>query len=170
MVEVGNDFDRDLVSWWPASAPLGEPPDEPDMPHDSYFEREMTMYVDFTNFGTPNWSVADPLDHPTDFDAIDGLRDVAADARDHLASFEKLLECGALAFESLKAFNSIWRGRNLVRRTGWPKVVKLWQKTAEEVSKIANCLLNELLDSPLCSHPCYDFVINPTSPLVGWSD
>jgi len=54
MVEVGNDFDRDLVSWWPATALHGEPPDEPDMPqpHDSYFDREMNMYVDFTNFDT----------------------------------------------------------------------------------------------------------------------
>jgi len=86
MAEVGNDFDVDLVSWWPASAPFGEPPDEPDMPHDSYFEREMTMYVDYIKFGEANWSVADPFDHPTDFDAIDGLRDVAADAQEHLAS------------------------------------------------------------------------------------
>jgi hypothetical protein len=163
MASVGRDFDCDRVRWWPAGGTPDEPATEPDMPHDTYFDREMNLYVDYVTYNA-SWSVAGPSDHPSDFDDINGLRDVRAEAREQLGAFEVIQNGGALSPDSLKAFNSVWRGQYVVRQARDEDIVGLWYKAVEQVSRTSSCSSEQLLDSPLCLHPCYDLVVRSGSP------
>lgn len=76
-------WDAEVTRWWPSTHPESG---EPDMPHDTYFAREMPLYVDFIEYDGA-WSVPDSTMGRMKFDGT--LRALGApgakDALDRLA-------------------------------------------------------------------------------------
>jgi len=59
MEEALKTFNIERVRFWKATSPsFDEPPDEPDMPHETYLDREMNLYADVSETG--DWRVSPP--------------------------------------------------------------------------------------------------------------
>lgn len=156
MDDVFRIFNSDRVRFWRATAySFDEPPDEPDLPHNTYFAREQNLYVDIVE--NEAWYVAEPSDAYAyeRFDEVNGEFEIREQTRAHLMAFDVLRDQGALTEQALQAMNAVWRRNYVNRSTSREQLNALWRRTAAAVSK--GCTLSEesLLESPLCFWPCY---------------
>jgi hypothetical protein len=156
-------FNSDRVQLWKASSSDDEPPTEPDMPHGTYFHREMNLYVDLLE--SAGWWVSPPLYGEHEFDQSLALRyrdrgsiltfEVRDQSRHHLGAFDKLIGGGALSGEALGAMNDVWRNNYVNEDWKRDRLDALWQQTAEAVAEASALRPDDLLTSPLCFWPCY---------------
>ncbi len=148
-------FNVDRVKFWKATGQAEEPPDEPDMPHDTYFSREMNLYVDLLESGA--WWAAPAADPYArhQFESLNGEFELRNQTKSHLDALDTLRKGQAITAQALLVLNSIWAKNYVNRDTPREKLDALWRKTAKAVSGV--CSLNEgaLLASPLCFWPCY---------------
>ena len=153
MDEALKSFNIERVRFWKAtSASFDEPPDELDMPHETYLDREMNLYADVSETG--NWWVSPPSHGWEWFD-----KTVFLDRRDktkaHLMAFDTLRKNGALTKQALQVMNAVWC-RNYVNRAAQSEDLNaLRHKTAEALAKVCALRAEDLMASPLCFWPCY---------------
>ncbi len=60
-------WDNDMIRWWPADPESGQP----EMPHDTYFAREVPLYVDFEEYAG-GWFVPDANERKYIFEDVLG--------------------------------------------------------------------------------------------------
>ena len=158
-------FNSDRVEFWKAtSAWYDEPPDEPDMPHNTYFHREMNLYVEL--LATGHWSVSPPSYGEHEFDRSLSLRyrssqgsiltfELRDQTSHHLEAFSALTKSGALSEPALQAMNDVWRKNYVSKASHRNQLDALWQKTADAVTRSCSFDRGDLLASPLCFWPSY---------------
>jgi AbiV family abortive infection protein len=157
MDDVFRIFNSDRVKFWKATAySFDEPPDEPDMPHNTYFAREQNLYVDILETGS--WYVAEPSDGYARerFDEVNGDFETRKQTTAHLMAFDKLRRQGALGEQALQALNAVWSPHYINRATSREQINTLWLKTATAMSRFCDSTEENLIASPLCFWPCYN--------------
>jgi AbiV family abortive infection protein len=161
-IRLGHFFACDSIKWWP-----GDGEGVPDLPHDTAFSRDANLYVDYSDWTLGEWIAPDERASALDFGSealgreILGLDDKRVSTREHLAAFEQLLTKGALELTALQAFHGVWRSRYVRASTPDADVEVLHGRTAAAVAPTSSCSVDEVLNSPLCLWPCYDFVAEP---------
>lgn len=93
MKHVKDIWESETMKWWPNNDPTSG---EPDMPHDTYFHREMPLYVDYIEYDQ-EWSIPDDTEETYHFKEILGGNIISKTSE----CFEKILFS-----DSIGLFNS----------------------------------------------------------------
>jgi hypothetical protein len=140
-----------VTRWWPA----GDPEDgEPDMPHATYFYRELPLYLDFGDYER-RWLVPDNANQRSRFEWQPGPLEKA----------ERLLEpwrladaAGLCTAEALQIVNSVFSRRYIGADTPNVELERLYSTVEERITEEIGISSESFRMSPLIRWPLYHFV------------
>lgn len=153
MEQVKQLWMTEVILWWPGGGPESG---EPDMPHDTYFHRELPIYVDFSDY-SETWIIPENSSHRSLFDEAGGLN-VLASATEMLDRIKRPERLGLFDPECLSILNDTFR--KLYIREGTPpdNVSRLERRLAERIEEKRGIPGEETLNSPITGWPLYHFV------------
>jgi len=145
-------WETEVKRWWPASQEDGEP----DMPHDTYFDRELPLYIDYGGYNR-RWLVPTDSDQTAHFMEIFGKTPVS--------KMEKLIEpwrkadsIGICSAKVLSILNAIFKKHYIQEGAVWEQLVCLYEKTADRVKGEIGISPELFIASPFVKWPLYHFV------------
>ena len=151
MADAKRLWEIEVKRHWPAPPESGEP----DMPHDTFFEREMPLYVDYGDYDRC-WLV------PTDCD--DEAYFFSA-GRTRFSQIEKRIEkwklaesVGIVSPDVFAILNTIFKDHYIGESTTVETLGCLYEKMAKRISEQTGITADLLMDSPVIQWPLYDFV------------
>lgn len=150
--ELGELWDAEVQLLWPSEPESGEP----DLPHDTYFTREVPLYVDFVDYDQ-QWFVpeADTQKHL--------FKEMAGDS--YVTQVEQSLLCiretsavGLFAPTCLSLFNDTFRKRFIKRNTPTKDIFHLYDTASERLEKSLGIPEDVFRNSALFEWPLYPFL------------
>ena len=153
MEQVKQFWEAEVTRWWPGGDPESG---EPDMPHSTYFHRELPIYVDFSDY-SGTWIPPENTSHKYLFDESGGLN-VLASAAEMLDRIKKAEGLGLLAADCLSILNDTFRSLYITEATPFDNVRRLERRVAERIEQETGIPGKETLNSPITGWPLYHFV------------
>jgi AbiV family abortive infection protein len=145
-------WETEVKRWWPASREDGEP----DMPHDTYFDRELPLYIDYGDYDG-RWLVPTDSDQTAHFMEMFGKTPVS--------KMEKLIEpwrkadsIGISSAKVLSILNAIFKKHYIQEGAVWEQLVRLYEKTADRIKVEIGISPELFMASPFVKWPLYHFV------------
>jgi AbiV family abortive infection protein len=147
-------MDAHLAKQWPGSSDGSEP----DFPHETYFHRQMKLYVDYQDHG--GWIA--PRGYRDEFESsFRGVPSLREKSREHLKAFQSSRDLGLFESAPMLKVNEMWRNHYFSRETNDDlrrQLNDLRHKTAKDLAQLVGCEAAVVRDSPLCFWPCYGFL------------
>ncbi len=154
--DMGQAADRWRIAvrrWWPGSS---DPQDgEPAMPHDTVFDREVPLYVDW-DYWSRTWIVPRQSTNRLKFDNAHWPSELDR-FRAELQTVKEAAAKGLLSAEALKTVNTIYGGTYIGDSTPMDTIHKLEEKLVASVSSKLSLSDADILKSPLVALPLYHF-------------
>ncbi len=154
--DMGQAADRWRIAvrrWWPGSS---DPQDgEPAMPHDTVFDREVPLYVDW-DYWSRTWIVPRRSTNRLKFDNAHWPSELDR-FRAELQTVKEAAAKGLLSAEALKTVNTIYGGTYIGDSTPMDTIHKLEEKLVASVSSTLSLSDADILKSPLVALPLYHF-------------
>ena len=145
-------WDIEVQRWWPSSSESGEP----DMPHDTYFDREFPLYIDYVDYDR-RWHVPADSDQNIYFTGLLG--------NSLVSKIEKLLEGWRVAHESnlcspevLKRLNDLFKKHYIPESTTKDELMRLYMEVGKDIALNEDIRLESFMSSPIVQWPLYRFV------------
>lgn len=139
----------EITRWWPSGYESGEP----DFPHDTYFLRELPLYVDFIEFDQ-KWHLPDRHTLKYRFDREFG-EDSFSDSKKALNKLNESRESGFFSPECLAILNGNFRKHFLSEKTENITMAGIYKKVKDQLSDH----FKEDFESSALNHwPLYPFV------------
>lgn len=134
--------------WWPSR---GLEYGEPDMPHSTCFDRQLPLYVDYSDYDR-FWCI------PSDAEQyrIPSVYEQTSKLVETWRSAESEGLCGPEVFE---AMNTIFRNQYLKEDSTTKQLQRLFRNAAVRVEDATSISAEIFLESPLIQWPLYDFVL-----------
>lgn len=152
MSEAKNIWEIRVKRWWPADYGDGEP----DMPHDTIFNRELPLYVDYSDYDR-HWLA--PTDRDQDTYFMDKWGGTPISRTNNLIETWKQMEAiGICSPKVLSIMNTVFENHYLRENTKLSSLYSLYEKVAESVSSETNISEELFMASPLVRWPLYRFV------------
>lgn len=129
---------------------------EPDMPHATYFHRELPLYVNFSDY-VGAWLVPDDKNHKFQFEKLMGL-DFMKTTNKMLDRLRQAEQRGLFAPEVLEILNASLRDHYFNESIPLQEIETYYHRFAAQVSRLMNMAVDEILRSPLAAVPLYHFV------------
>ncbi len=149
MSEVMDLWKVEVKRWWPGEAESGEP----DMPHDTYFDRELPLYVDFSNY-SGGWIVPDNASQHAYFECLFGETPISS-VREKLNALRETERLGLFAPECLAAINEVFKGNYVGERATAEFVQRLHEKVAQKIEEEKNIPTSSFFNSTIVQWPLY---------------
>lgn len=155
---ISTDALRDLwrvetTRWWPRGDPESG---EPDMPHETYFHRQLPLYVDFSDYSrswiTPNndaYSLY--FEQPGGFDRLQTTTEA-------LDRFRRPERNRLFSPEVLEIVNRSLKDHYFNDNVSFLEIRRHYARMAENITRSTSALVEEVLQSPLSALPLYHFV------------
>ncbi len=150
MADLKEIWDAATTKWWPAAH---DEDGEPDMPHDTYFIREMPLYVDFNDYGEEwydpekeaafRYRVVDKYLYPATEEAP--------------ARVQRTFEGGLYVPESIAILNDNFNKLYISDKTPADEIHRLYEKTAEQMERKRGVEKKTFFESALHEWPLYHF-------------
>lgn len=150
MEHVGEIWETEVTKWWPADDPT-----EPDMPHDTYFTREMPLYVDFVDYDQ-DWFVPNSETRREIFETWFGT-DALAESGKALERLKGTSEAGLFRAQCLAILNRAYRTQYVSSRTSTETVSRLAERAAELTEREEGISRERYIGSALDEWPLYHF-------------
>lgn len=151
MSDVKAIWELEVKRWWPANSGDGEP----DMPHETYFDREFPLYIDYGDYDR-RWLV------PTDSDQTAFFMEMFG--KTPISKAEKLIEpwrnaesIGICSPKVLALINAFFKKHYIKENTSWEQLVPLYQQVAERAMEEVGISPEEFMASPFVKWPLYLF-------------
>lgn len=126
---------------------------EPDMPHATYFDRELPLYVSFSDY-VGAWLVPDDKSHEFQFERLLGL-DFMKNTNMMLDRLRHAEQQGLFNPEVLDILNASLRGHYFSESTSLQEITTYYHRFAAQVSRSINVDVDGILRSPLAAVPLY---------------
>jgi AbiV family abortive infection protein len=151
MVKARGLWDVAVKRWWPSGDPeYGEP----DMPHATHFDREVTLYIDFGDYER-RWLI--PVD--SDQGAHFAVRTYSITRTEELIGLWRKADLGGLCTPKvLEALNSVFKGCYIREDTTREDLERLYRRAATQVASVTRISSDTFMGSPLVRWPLYHFV------------
>ena len=155
MKNVRGVWDISVTEWWPSD---GE--SAPDMPHDTYFDREMPLYVDFID-ADQRWYVAGNREWKIGFEAMLGPN-IVSKSREELTKLKTTMDAGLFTPECLSILNDIFRRKYINEEISRKDLDRLYDATADRIYAQRGIEKDVFYRSSLKKWPLYHFIISPS--------
>ena len=150
MDRVKETWEIEVKKWWPASDPESG---EPDMPHDTYFNREMPLYVDFIDFDQ-KWFTPEVNTGKCLFEGTSRL----AESTESLRKLRDTSEAGLYKPECLSEFHDSLKDFYITEDTKTSDIIRLYQDAGKRIEAKLGIPMDMFEQSALCAWPLYCFV------------
>lgn len=150
MADVREIWNAETIKWWPSAH---HEDGEPDMPHDTYFIREMPLYVDFNDYGE-DWY--DPEKEAASRYRIVDKHSYPA-TEEALGRLQRTFEAGLYAPESLAILNDNFKKSYISDKTSAEEIQRLYGKTAQQMESKRGIEKKTFFESALHEWPLYHF-------------
>lgn len=151
MKDVARWWEIKIKRHWPAPPESGEP----DMPHDTYFEREMPLYVDYGDYDH-RWLIPTDRDHQAYLSGGDKTRFSQIEKR--IEKWKLADSVGIVSVEVFAILNRVFKDHCVGESTPVETVGCLYQEVAKRVDKQTGITVDSFMESPVVQWPLYDFV------------
>jgi hypothetical protein len=148
MAHVKEVWDMETTKWWPSG---DYESGEPDMPHETYFVREMPLYVDFIDYDQA-WSM--PENSTTSY-IFDMWGNGFPDAEKALERLQRTRQAGLYVPESLAILNSNFSKIYITEETPSEQIQRLYEKVARQLENKLGITKESFFDSALHEWPLY---------------
>lgn len=139
----------EITRWWPSGYESGEP----DFPHDTYFKRELPLYVDFIEYDQ-EWHIPQQDTNKFYFNASFG-EDIFSKSKDAMNKLSKTEDFQLFDIKYLQILNDTFRKDNFSENTETELITGLYEKVKSQLPKN---LQNSFEESALNEWPLYPFV------------
>ena len=150
MDRVKETWEIEVKKWWPASDPESG---EPDMPHDTYFNREMPLYVDFIDFDQ-KWFTPEVNTGKCLFEGTSRL----AESTESLRKLRDTSEAGLYKPECLSEFHDSLKDFYITEDTKTSDIIRLYQDAGKRIEAKLGIPMDMFEQSALYAWPLYCFV------------
>lgn len=157
MSHVKEMWDLEITKWWPAP---NDESGEPDMPHATYFSREMALYVDFIDYDQ-KWHIPLPDSRQHVFKPILGSSELVR-SRAALKRLRQTSAAGLYSPQCLVILDDVFKQHYVSVKTSNAQIIKLYDKVAHGIIKETGITKDMFDKSSLNECPLYSFVA--TSP------
>jgi AbiV family abortive infection protein len=150
MADLKEIWDAETTKWWPSAH---HEDGEPDMPHDTYFIRELPLYVDFNDYSeewydpekeaASRYRLVDKYNFPNTEKALERL--------------QRTFQAGLYAPESLAILNDNFKKLYISDRTSPKEIQGLYEKTAQQMESKRGIEKKTFFESALHEWPLYHF-------------
>ena len=154
MKQVREFFHNELVRWWP-SADMES--GEPDMPHETYFKRELNLYVDF-NDCDQQWTLVRPDEQKFIFDKQLLNSDPISDCYNLLNKLLDTRDKGLYKPEALNILNEIFKNQYITECTPTEQLLSLYKMAADKIGHSLKITSDQFEKSALKEWPLYHFL------------
>jgi AbiV family abortive infection protein len=138
--------------WWPSDDPESG---EPDMPHETYFAREMPLYVDYIDYDQA-WFV--PEADTRQYIFTQSLGDSSlAQSQDASGRLDKTHKLGLCTPESLTALNQVFAKHYIGDKSSRKQIERLYEKLAQRIAEEMSVSPKAFWSSAICEWPLYHF-------------
>ena len=152
MTHAKKKWEIEVQRWWPA----GPEDSEPSMPHDTYFDRELPLYIDYGDYDR-RWLIPADSDQSAHFMEMFGETPIS--------KMEKLIEpwrraesVGLCSPEVLAILNATFK-KNYIGEDGtWDQLLQLYEKVAQRAAAEKGISRELFMDSPFVQWPLYHFL------------
>ena len=146
-------WESEVKRWWPA----GPPEDgEPDMPHDTYFDRELPLYIDYGNYDHC-WLVPTDSDQNAYFIEMFGKTPISKTEK-LIVPWQKADAIGICSAEVLSILNVVFKKNYVHKDNTWEQLIRLYKQTAKRVMAEVGIPCEEFMASPFVQWPLYALV------------
>ena len=143
-------WEAETTKWWPSSGPESG---EPDMPHETYFSREMPLYVDFIEYDQ-KWHKPENVITGISL-SLEKMR--LKDTNEGLERLRQTFESGLYNPESLIILNNNFKKHYITEKTSSEEIQRLYVKTAQQVEQKLSIKKEMFFESALHEWPLYYF-------------
>jgi AbiV family abortive infection protein len=151
--DAKNAWDIEVQRWWPSTPESGEP----NMPHDTYFDREFPLYIDFGDYDR-RWLIPNDTDQFAYFATFLGANPID--------EMEKLIEpwltaesMGLCSPSVLECMNAVFKKHYIGDDIKLEELENLYEQVAKMVHhKVDGISQGSFMLSPLVEWPLYHFV------------
>jgi AbiV family abortive infection protein len=141
-------WDVAVQRWWPGNC------EYPDMPHDTYFDRQAPIYVDYGEHERC-WLVPEDANQVAYFI----LHDRISNTKKLVDLWRKADSDGLCSSHVLAIINSIFKSQYFNESTDIKELELIYKKIAQLVEE-CNIPIESFWASPLVRIPCYHFVLS----------
>jgi len=152
MSEVMGIWQSEVRRWWPAGYESGEP----DMPHDTYFDRQAPLYIDYGDYDQ-RWLIPTDSGQTAYFIEMFGSNPVSK-TKKLITPWQEADSIGICSSKVLSILNAVFKKHYIQEKTTWGQLVHLYQDTAERVKAEVGILPESFMASPIVVWPLYDLV------------
>lgn len=156
MAEIMELWNIEVRRWWPADVESGEP----DMPHDTYFDRELPLYVDFDDY-SHRWLIPRTDSQRAHFVSILGETEISR-ARTMLNALSRAKAQGLFVPSCLRLINETFRKHYLGKETTGTVLHGLYEQAAQKVANEIGVSKETFLQSTIVRWPLYHCVSQPS--------
>jgi len=139
--------------WWPE--PADPESGEPAMPHSTYFDREMPLYVDW-DFYSGKWMLPDNSTNASKFGREPELNRLDV-LRGDLGQIKLAFEAGLLSSAALACLNEEWRNAYVNEKTSVAEIEEVQNGLVEHLVSKLRIPEETVRRSPLFAWPLYHF-------------
>ena len=143
----------EITKWWPNNDPKSG---EPDMPHDTYFSREMPLYVDYINYDR-QWSVPSNEREAAHFEKNSAMNFLVI-SKKHLGILKSSYTNGFYDSQILSIFHNEFRTQYVGEGFEKDALLRIYDKIDAAIGKRFPKKTGTLFDTNLCSWPIYHFL------------
>lgn len=155
MAHVKELWDVEINRWWPSSDIESG---IPDMPHETYFTREMPLYVEFVD-ADQKWHIADTIGYSIYFEDMFGSN-VVSKSKAALDRLRETADAGLYKPECLFILNETFRGKYIKEDTSTEEIIHLHATTAIRIQAEIGIPKERFFGSALDEWPVYHLVVN----------
>lgn len=152
MADAKKLWDIEVKRWWPASPEDGEP----DMPHDTYFDREFPLYIDYGDYDR-RWLVPNNSDQNAYFMEVLGETPVSK-AEELIKPWRDAGVASISTPETLSILNAIFKNHYIREGVTREELLRLYKQVAKRVTAESGIDAELFMESPFVQWPLYDFV------------
>ncbi|MCS4503671.1 AbiV family abortive infection protein [Arhodomonas aquaeolei] len=145
-------WDIEIKRWWPAAS---SEDGEPDMPHDTRFDREFPLYIDYGDYDR-RWLVPNNSDQNAYFMEILGETRVSK-VENLIKPWREADLAGISTPKVLSILNAIFKNHYIQADATEDKVRRLYRNVAERVAAETGIASKLFMDSPFVKWPLYDY-------------
>lgn len=149
MAEVMDLWKVEVQRWWPTEPESGEP----DMPHDTYFDRELPLYVDFSDYSR-SWLIPDNDAQRAYFMPILAETEISR-PRELVAALHQAESMGFFTPKCLQVINEVFKNRYVGNGTMAESIQHLYERVAQKIEKDFKITAQSFLRSTIVQWPLY---------------